>query len=167
MCEERRSQLSCGVIHYWWYYTDDQYVTSTSVVGRKCFIAPSAVPPPPPAVVFGAPTVTALWTDRHKHVRLCSSGLWRRVDLQVDASVSEKHTASIFRLTACNSTRRHSPEQHGHLHRCENSHLTTQACCLLDQHIIKSLCCGTPSGVSLFGNVSRSHCVSLSSACVS
>jgi hypothetical protein len=28
---------------------------------------------------------------------LCCSGLWYRVDLSVDASVSEKHTLSIFR----------------------------------------------------------------------
>jgi hypothetical protein len=28
----------------------------------------------------------------------CSAGLWRRVDLQVDTNVSEKHTVSIFRV---------------------------------------------------------------------
>jgi hypothetical protein len=70
----------------------------------------------------------------------CSSGFWHRVDSLVDASVSEKHTVSIFRaevlcelsvlkMETCfsemltstgESTQHQDPEDQHHPHHCEN-----------------------------------------------
>jgi hypothetical protein len=46
---------------------------------------------------------------------LCSSGFWRRADSSVEANVSEKHTASIFRAEG----RQNLEEHHHHPHRHE------------------------------------------------